>query len=192
MKKSLICLLLVGILFISTQIAYADNDDFCSGTWSDPDDLRLQAFTSSDDFKSIISSNHEAWNSISGSNIYVDTYSWNANDTNLGYEIRVYGEDLPTAYGTCLNYTKNWLGFYVPSWTDTWEKSVIKLDTTSGSSGLGSKSSNFQKKVFIHELGHSFALDHPDHSSGDAIMHTGDNGYYDVQQHDKDNMAAKW
>lgn len=198
-KKILYFLLLVSLLFflltIYPSIIFADNNDFVPAKWANPQGLRMQWFKSADDyFSSIMSGNFSKWNGID-SNICIIKYYYNSNNSDLGYEIRVIGAKLKNSTMATTAMYKKLLGVDVSvnfwSYTGVISKMVIAMDTRGD--GLLSKSPSQKTKTFLHEVGHTLCLDHPNCGST-AIMQQGFSSpaALTIQTHDKNNLKAKW
>lgn len=190
--KKMCCIILSTIIlcsgFMSNQ-CFADTDDYCSGTWSDPTNIRVQWFNSAYTYCSAFTSCPNWWNGISN-NLKITTIRSNTDD-DAGYEIRIYGSSIISSAATTQNYVKV-LGVPIPTWSGSWAYSIVTINTTEFSSA----STSLKKKIIVHEVGHSLGLDHPapdsSHTSINAIMKQGDNGYYTIQTHDMDNIKAKY
>ena len=120
-------------------------------------------------------------------------------DTDSGCNIRVVGKNIDGACGLTGNYIKVWdvwpISYhYELSWSGSWVYSEIQLMTNPGR--LVTRELNYQTKIYVHELGHSVALSHPESTATQAIMRgdiaTDSVAIYTVQQNDKDNLMAKW
>lgn len=187
-KKLIVFMCVLSLSLIVYKNVQADNDDYCSGTWSDPTSLTIQWFDSIYDYYSATSVGFW-WNTYT-SNVKIASQSV-GQSTNLNRDIRIKGSSTVSYWGSTINYKKV-LGVSVPSWTGNWSYSNITINTND----LMKKSLSLQKKVVVHEIGHALGLDHPSpdnsHSDIKAIMKQGDNGYYTIQSHDSTNLKAKY
>lgn len=193
MKKTTLLLLffiLLSISFVSN--IYADNNDYFPFTWGiATNNLTIQDFTTTFDDK--VTAVWNSWNSID-SNVWISSYTWNADMKDEKCNIKIYEDNLTgTTIGITKFYNDVWYGWSEVQWnyTETIEMSKIYLDNASD--GLGTLTDTWIKKTIIHEIGHALAMSHPDCGS-DALMQQGQSSpaKSTIQQHDKDNLKAKW
>lgn len=191
------CLILcIVISFIIPLPAFADTDDYVDWDWGGEEDgLKIQRFSSADDFSSNVHAVRYDWNSIDNDVMFKE-YLFRADDINYYYQIRVYGVELTgTTLASCgiydtilgVDIAKNFWTF-----TGTVDVAKIKLDTRSSGSLLD-KTDAQQQKTVTHEIGHALALDHPDCAST-AIMQQGYSSpaALSIQSHDENNLSSKW
>ncbi|PYE47857.1 hypothetical protein DFQ00_111156 [Paenibacillus barcinonensis] len=110
--------------------------------------------------------------------------------------INIMGKNLGAtgSWAEACNYKYSVIWGYSCDWNGSWKDSIIEFNTNTDSKtkkGYSFHSANLKKKIFLHELGHSLGLKHPDTTSS-AIMKQGDNGYYVVQTYDKSNLKEKY
>ena len=189
-----IVILLTLICFLMPISSYADNNDYWANgyAYDDSSQLSIQLFSSAyQDFSSTVGNNFAAWNGYD-SNLYIESYVYHSNDTQENKPIRVIGGSIPGYYGMTQAYKKILLFWVTASGDETWGYNQITLGTNSG--GLSSQDSNMKKRVFIHEVGHTIKLTHPDPVETSAIMRSdvANSTLLSPQAHDTDNLKAKW
>ncbi len=197
-NKGVLILSLLFSILIGSKI-YAHSTDVHSGSWdTTTTSLGIAVGTSLSSYLSSFQSWYSGWNGISSNAGLSSPYSQSTLDSTPHFaRINMIGVDLGSTgdwAGTC-NYKYNFIFGYTCDWEGSWKDSIIKFNTNTDSTtkkGYSFHSSDLKKKIFLHELGHSFGLAHPADTSEVAIMKQGDNGYYTIQQHDKNVLKSKY
>jgi len=185
--------------FLIGYNVHAHSTDVYSGSWNaTTTSLGIAVGPSLSNYLSSFQSWYSNWNGISsnvGLNKPYEQYT--LDDTPHFSRINIIGKDLGSTgnWAQTCNYTYSIIWGYRCDWDGSWKDSIIEINTNTDSTtkkGYSFLSSNLKKKVFLHELGHSSGLKHPADTSEVAIMKQGDNGYYTIQQHDKDVLKSKY
>jgi hypothetical protein len=84
---------------------------------------------------------------------------------------------------------------YEADWSGEWDYSEIYMDTGTASDDIRNKGTWWQKGTFLHEVGHAIALKDVSgtaHLNINALLKGTTSSYNTPQQHDIDNLKAKW
>ena len=198
-KKWIIALTCFLAIFLVRSAVDAANSDYVSGSWdmSDTTSLGVAVGPSMSNYLSSFKSWYSSWNGVSSKVGLNQPYEQSSLDQTPHFaRINIIGKNLGAtgSWGETCNYKYSVILGYTCDWSGSWKDSIIKINTNTDSKtrvGYSFLSSDLRKKVFLHELGHSWGLDHPTTTSN-AIMKQGDNGYYTIQTYDKNNIKAKY
>lgn len=198
--KRFLCSIIFGILSVAACFsipAYACTTAYYSWTWDDSIDmsnLTVQVYSS--DFHETVTVNAlYAWNMITP--IYVRYVNYSSDITSGNIEdINVHEQDFTgTTVGQTRLYRKNFLGMYVESSISSTNTDVCQARIYLDPSLLDS-SDEQRARTVTHEMGHAFGMMHPvlNDCETRCIMQQGGSGFgtNTIQQHDENNMIAKW
>lgn len=211
-SKNFISLLMILVIILrGTLHVEAHTSDYLSGTYTSTAQcnqsnlkLRIDPSAQNSFLTSSVYNSGYAWNDISSgvkiSNILIAT---SGTPYISGYYY-VYGATYSDGtLGEVLAYNNG----NVVGASDNWGSIAIQMNTNSNAFSSSNVSiSTAASKTFIHEVGHALKLGHPEiapsytghiyNGHPVAIMNQGiPNGVEiatSVQQHDKDNLKAKW
>lgn len=195
-----LCSILCGILLVTgcfTIPAYACTTAYYGWTWDDSidmSDLTVQVYSAN--FNETVTTNALfAWNMITP--IYVRHVNYSSSITSGNIEdINVHEQDFTgTTIGQTRLYRKNFLGIYVESSISSTNTDICQARIYLDPSLLDS-SDEQRSRTVTHEMGHAFGMMHPvlNDCETRCIMQQGGSGFgtYTIQQHDRNNMIAKW
>lgn len=136
-----------------------------------------------------------AWNNIS-SKVKISQYTFSGDSDNTG-DINFHSVELTgTTIGRAHLYKKNVLGGYSEIDISSSSAQVVQARIDLDPSLLDASNSTQKTKTVIHETGHALALMHPllNNCTARAVMQQSSSGYANttVNQHDKNNLIAKW
>jgi len=197
--KAKILLSLLTLFIFAASNAFAHSTDVHSGSWNTTTtSLGIATGPSVSSYLSSFQTWYSSWNGISSNAGLSNPYEQSTlDDTPHFSRINIIGKDLGStgAWADTCNYTYSVIWGYSCNWSGSWKDSIIRINTNTDSTtkvGYSFIGADLRKKVFLHELGHSFGLKHPADTSEVAIMKQGNNNYYTIQPHDKDTLKSKY
>ncbi|ETT38037.1 hypothetical protein NSQ20_08100 [Paenibacillus sp. FSL K6-1122] len=198
-KRWMVMLTCLMAAFLITASVKAASSDYYSGSWdtTSTTSLGIAVGSSMSSNLSSFQSWYTGWNGVSSKVGLAKPYEQSSLDQTPHFaRINIIGKNLGSTgnWAETCNYKYSVIWGYSCDWNGSWKDSIIEFNTNTDSNtkiGYSFQSANLKKKIFLHELGHSLGLKHPDTTSN-AIMKQGDNGYYVVQTYDKSNIKEKY